>query len=112
MPIWATGGAAAVGAGTSLYGANKQAQSVSDTNAANQAAIAASNQTNWNNYLLQRGLNTGGATPTGQIPTSATAANTRLPLWANFGVQSQPGALTVVRKGTPAPAPQLVAPTG
>ncbi len=90
--MWTAIGTAAVGAGVSLYGANKQGQIAKDTNAANQANIDRSNNQEWNNYLLQRGVNTGGTAPYGTIPTNAPAVNTRLPLWANINLPPAPNA--------------------
>lgn len=100
-------GAGLAGAGLNLIGANKQAQSVKDTNATNQAAVDKANNQEWNNYLLQRGINTGGTAAYGSIPTNAAPVNTRLPLWANInlvptsgpGSPSMAGPLTVRRKG-------------
>lgn len=88
---WFTWAAAAVfvgaaGVGTALYGANKQAQAIKDTNAANSASVAAADKSNWNNYLLQRGLNTNGTAATGMIPSGAAPVNTKLPLWANINL--------------------------
>jgi hypothetical protein len=79
----ATAGGAIVGAGVSLYGANKQAQNQKDANAANTANIDKSNNLQWNEYLMQRGIQPTGQTTTGQVPTSFTPVNSRLPLWAN-----------------------------
>jgi hypothetical protein len=85
MPI-ATGTAALIagglGAGASLYGANKQSKNQKATDASNRAAIQESDLNSWRGYLMQRGLNPSGVTTFGQIPTNAQAVNTRLPLYA------------------------------
>jgi hypothetical protein len=91
----ATWGAIAVGvigAGASLYGANKQSKSQAATNASNQASVDKSDQNAWINYLLTRGVAVDPNTPTGTIPTSGRAVNTRLPLWANMTVPGRPAA--------------------
>lgn len=84
--MWVGIGTAVLGAGTTLYGANKQAKAISSANASNQEAVDKQNQSDWNNYLLQRGIYTGGSATTGSIPTNATAVNTRMPLWASVNV--------------------------
>ncbi len=96
----AVGGSALIGAGAAAYGANKQAQSVKDTNAANQSSVAAANANDWNNYLLQRGVNAGGTAAPGQIPSNAVPTNTRLPLWMNVQ-QNAPSATAplFIKKG-------------
>ena len=81
---WAAIGVGVVGAGVSLYGANKQSQAQKDANAANQASVGKADQSAWVNYLLQRGLAVDPNTPTGSIPSNARAVNQRLPLWANM----------------------------
>lgn len=82
------------GAAASIYGTNKQSADNSAANATNAAAVAAKNQSEWNNYLMQLGLNTGGTAATGVIPSNATAVNRKLPLWFNVNVPppvTQPG---------------------
>ena len=98
------GAAALIGGGTTLIGANEQSKATAAANTANQDEQAGINQTAWDNYLLARGLNTGAnPAPTGTVPTSgATAANTKLPLWANVNVSGTPTQWT--KTGT-APAP-------
>lgn len=90
-----TGGiiSAVVGAGTSLYGSNKQAKANAATNAANAKAVSDTNATNkamadeanklaWAQWLLQRGINPGSSVTPGVIPQGTGAVNTRMPAWA------------------------------
>ena len=106
--------ASAIGAGTSLYGANKQSKDQARANAENTAAIKEADQSAWQNYLMQRGIYAGNA-PTGTIPgmQPGAAVNTKLPLWATVKMQPQatPGAtgggLRVVRRGTGTQQPAL-----
>ena len=84
-------GAGALGAGATVYGANKQSKSVSAANDANLKAQAEQNKNAWANYLMTRGLNPAGA-QTGTIPTNPQAINARLPLWANANFRT-PGAI-------------------
>ncbi len=90
---WVSIGTAVLGAGASLYGANKQSQDQRAANDANRAAIEGADRNAWNNYLMQRGLY-GGNAPTGTIPgmQPGGAVNQRLPLWANLRTNSIPGA--------------------
>jgi hypothetical protein len=90
---WVAVGTAALGAGTALYGANKQSQDQRSANDSNRAAIEAADRNAWNNYLMQRGIY-GGNAATGTIPgmQPGGAVNTRLPLWANLRMSSQPTA--------------------
>lgn len=102
----ATWGAVAVGvigAGTSLYGANKQAKSQAATNAANQASVEKADQAAWVNYLLQRGLAVDPNTPTGSVPTTGRAVNTKLPLWMDLSIQGRPApaGTSLVRRRQP-----------
>jgi hypothetical protein len=96
---WVAVAGIAVGAGTAIYGANKQKQNQQDANAANQASIANADQSAWNAYLMQRGINGGGNVPFGQIPTNPQIVNSKLPLWAN--VRMNPAAVTARTAGTP-----------
>lgn len=86
--IWA----AAIAAGTAVAGTYMSYKGAQDQKKANQDAqnqnasqFAASQNQNWTNYLLTRGINPGpGGVKTGAVPTSGfTAVNTKLPLWAN-----------------------------
>lgn len=90
---WVAVGTAALGAGVSLYGSNKQSKDQAHTNDANQAAVEAADRNAWNNYLMQRGIY-GANAPTGTIPglQPGQAVNSRLPLWANLRINSVPGA--------------------
>lgn len=103
---WFTWGSIAVGvigAGASLIGAGQQADANASAQAANQAAQAEQNRSAWANYLMTRGLYTGGSAPTGVIPTSGvTAVNSRLPLWANVNISGAPKKW--VKAGTASPA--------
>ena len=112
----AIGGSAIVGAGVGLYGANKQSQNVSDTNAANAQLQTQQNNSAWQAYLLSRGVNPQGATA-GNMPATMQATNTRLPLWATWtmpgtpAVAGTPGTRRLVRRtpagGAPATAPKV-----
>lgn len=79
---WVAVSVAAIGAGTSLYGANKQAKANQAAQNENARLQEQQNQSAWAAYLLSRGVNPEGVA-TGQIPTAPKAVNTRLPLWAN-----------------------------
>ena len=95
----AVGGSAVLGAGASLYGANKQSKAISSANDANLRAQAEQNKNAWANYLMTRGLNPAGA-QTGTIPTNPQAINARLPLWANASFARPGGATRWVKRGT------------
>lgn len=100
--------AAGLGAGTTAYGINKQSKDQRGADATNRAAIEKADQGAWNNYLLQRGLNTGGTAPTGVIPVGAAPVNAKLPLWMN--VTTRAPALPQsrwVKKGTAPTAPSV-----
>jgi hypothetical protein len=81
-------GAAVIGAGGTIYGANQQSKATkgaaADQNAANAAAAAESNRLNWSNYLISRGIAPTADTPIGVLPSSNnyTAINAKLPIWA------------------------------
>lgn len=76
-------GSTVVGAGVSMYGANKQAKANAAAQNANIAAQKEAERQNWLRYLMTRGINPDPNTPTGTIPGAAPGApvNTRLPLW-------------------------------
>lgn len=95
---WVAIGTAVLGAGASIYGANKQSKSQGDANAANRAAIEQADRSAWNNYLMQRGLY-GANAASGVIPDNARAVNTRLPLWANVPSIGRGGVGTPVGGG-------------
>ncbi len=97
---WVAVGVSALGLAANVAGQNKQqsasdaataqnATNVADTNAQNAANVKAQNDQAWTNYLLQRGLSTGGVVPAGTMPSSGQAVNTRLPLWATVNVPSR-----------------------
>lgn len=112
--MWVGIGTAALGAGASIYGADKQSKAVKEASAENAAAQDRQNASAWANYLMTRGVNPAGA-QTGQIPANPQAINAKLPLWAtaNFkrpgaqprwvkrGTSTMPNTLS---RGTPAPA--------
>lgn len=77
-----TAGAALLGTGISLYGANKQNKANAAAQAENARLQEEQNRSAWGAYLLARGVNPQGAA-TGQIPTNPQAINAKLPLWAN-----------------------------
>lgn len=89
------------------------AANVASANAAQSSDVAATNQANWDAYLLSRGLYAPNAA-TGTIPTGATAENTKLPLYANIDIASGPGTpaspVTWVKKGTAPAAPTYATP--
>ncbi len=87
---WAAIAVGVVGAGTAVYGANKQAKAQSAANASNQASVDRADQSSCINYLLQRGLAVDPSTPTGSVPTNGRAVNTRAPLWMNLDIPGQP----------------------
>lgn len=86
---WVAIAVAAVGAGTAIYGANKQAKAVSSAAATNAGLQDQTNQSAWDNWLMTRGVNPEGAA-TGVIPNNPQPINTRLPLWASV---KRPGAV-------------------
>lgn len=94
---------AVIGAGTSLYGANKQAKANASAQAENTRLQEQQNQQAWANYLMTRGVNPAGAA-TGQIPTNPQAINARLPLWASANF-ARPGARKTWRKIGSSPTP-------
>lgn len=98
MSAWITGSAIVAGAGLNLIGANKQAKSNDEANRLNKEQFDAQQLQNWNNYLMQRGINPAGNTTVGGYGTGAPI-NSRLPLWASVARQDNPGPLRVVRRG-------------
>ena len=86
MSGWIAGavvGTGLIGAGASIYGANKTSKAIDKQTAANSAAQAEANKVGWTNYLLTRGIQPVGDVTTGEMPNSYKAVNTRLPVWAN-----------------------------
>jgi hypothetical protein len=102
---WVAVAVAGAGLVGSVYGASQQAKAVKDTNAANQASVTAGNTADWNNYLLSRGVNAGGAAAPGTIPSNAIPTNTRLPLWMNVQQNDATGAPLFIKKGAQPTAP-------
>lgn len=102
----AVGGGALLGAGASVYGANKQSKAVQDAASKNNDAQAAQNAAAWSNYLMTRGVNPAGAA-TGQIPQGAQAINARLPLWATANFK-RPGTTAGWRKKGSVGAPNTL----
>lgn len=105
----AVAGSAVLGAGVGLYGANRQSQDNARAQEQNAQLQREQNNAAWVNWLMTRGIQPTGKVETGQVPQAGqyTAVNTRLPLWATINVQSSPGPLKVVRRGTPAQTPVL-----
>ena len=90
--MWVGIGTAVVGAGASIYGANKQSQAIKDANNANATATDKQNNAAWVAWLMSRGIQPTGETTYGQIPTSGNyvATNTKLPVWATMTDTSAP----------------------
>ena len=113
MSAWVTGGIAAGGLILGAVGANKQAKADAAAQAQNKAQFEAQQLQNWNNYLMQRGIDPTGNTTVGGYG-SGKAINSRLPLWASVQQTtgaSAPGELRVVRRGaTPAGAAPMAQP--
>lgn len=78
------GGVGLVGAGVSLYGANKNAKAQAAATAANSANAEGAQQENWRRYGLQRGVDF----------TNGQIVNTKLPLWAGVA-RNGAGAVSV-----------------
>lgn len=78
-----------IGAGATIYGANKQSDASAAANQSNQDNVSQANNESWTNYLMSRGLNPGGTVPYGTIPTGSQAVNTKLPLWATLAVPNK-----------------------
>jgi hypothetical protein len=97
----AAGTTAAVGAGVSMYGANKQAKANQAATATNARLQEEQNRSAWASYLMSRGVNPAGA-QTGQLPSNPQAINSRLPLWATASFSKGPKKWR--RKGAYAPA--------
>lgn len=82
----AVGGSAVLGAGVSMYGANRQAQDNRAAQDQNAALQRDQNNASWTSWLLSKGIQPSSPVTAGTIPTAGnfTAANTRLPLWATM----------------------------
>lgn len=94
--IWAAAiaaGAAVAGTAVAYKGAQDQKKANANAQQQNQSQFDNSQNQNWINYLLTRGINPGSnPVETGKIPTSGyTAVNTKLPLWMNLSGGSTPG---------------------
>lgn len=87
--LWVGLGIAALSAGASVYGANKQSKAVKAAAATNAASQDSQNQSAWASYLLSRGVNPQGAA-TGTLPENPQGINAKLPLWANAAFTSGP----------------------
>lgn len=107
---WVAAAVAAVGVGTSLYGASQQRKANSQAQDQNARLQEQQNTSQWTNWLMSRGVAPTSPVAPGVMPTEGnySAVNTRLPLWATVNLQPQPGGLRVVRRGTPAPVPALM----
>jgi hypothetical protein len=81
----AIGGSAVLGAGVSMYGANKQSKAMQDAQNKNAELQTQQNNSAWQGYLMSRGLDPMGAT-SGNIPSGGRALNTKLPLWATVNL--------------------------
>lgn len=83
--IWGALTVAAIGAGASLYGANKQNIANNKAIDANVKAQDTQNAAQWTNWLMSRGIAPTSPVAAGVMPTAGnyTAVNQRLPLWAN-----------------------------
>lgn len=103
-------GSAAIGAGVSAYGANRQSQDNRAAQDQNARLQQQQNDASWTNWLMTRGVAPASGTSftAGTLPGpgQTRAVNTRLPLWANINLPTAaptaPGAPRVpflVRKG-------------
>jgi hypothetical protein len=82
FPLIAMLAASAIGAGATAYGANKQSKDNAAAQDENRKATDENNRLAWVNYLMSRGINPTGVTAAGQLPSSGSPINSRLPLWA------------------------------
>lgn len=84
--LWVGIGSAVLGAGASIYGANKQAGAIQDANQQNTALQQQQNNSAWVNWLMSRGVAPTSPVPAGVMPAPGgyTAVNTRLPIWATM----------------------------
>ena len=110
MSVWVTGGIAAGGLVMNAIGANKQAQANADAQRQNKEQFEAQQLQNWNQYLMQRGIDPAGNTKVGGYG-SGQAINSRLPLWASVQrTEKNPGEFRVVRKSAMPASPRTLAP--
>lgn len=100
-------GAALAGTAASLYGQNKQSKDNAHAMDLNQQAQNKQNDAAWTSWLMSKGVQPTSPVAYGTIPTAGnyTAANVRLPLWANVNMPTGAGdgvsPLVVRRKATP-----------
>lgn len=85
----AVGGSALVGAGASMYGANKQSKANQAAQAENAELQREQNNSAWASYLMSRGVNPMGA-QAGVLPSNPQPINARLPLWATASFSTGP----------------------
>jgi TctA family transporter len=92
--VWAAIAVGVIGAGVSLYGANKQSKDNKAAQDQNAALQAQQNQSQWANYLMQRGIMPTVGTNPGVMPGPGQSriVNTKLPLWATVPQGYKPGA--------------------
>lgn len=110
MSVWVTGGIAAGGLVMNAIGANKQSQDNAAAQRQNKEQFEAQQLQNWNQYLMQRGIDPTGNTKVGGYG-SGQAINSRLPLWASVQRQEEnPGEFRVVRRSAMPAAPRTLAP--
>lgn len=83
---WVAVAVAAIGAGTTLYGANKQAKANAAAQNQNIASQDTQNQAAWGNYLMTRGIAPTSPVQPGVLPQPGgyQVVNTKLPLWATI----------------------------
>lgn len=89
-------GSGLIGAGTALYGANKQSQDNRAAQDQNARLQQDQNNAQWTNWLMTRGVAPTSPVTAGVMPTAGnyTATNTRLPLWANINLPTPRAAPT------------------
>jgi hypothetical protein len=94
--VWVAAVGAVVGAGATMYGANKQSKDAAHAQDVNLASNASAQRDNWLHYLMTRGVTPGPDTQNGEVPGFAPGAvlNTRLPLWARVTMPAQPAPAT------------------
>lgn len=92
--MWVGIGSAVLGAGTALYGANKQSKDNAHALDVNQQQQDKQNNVQWINYLMSRGVQPTGPVATGVVPGpgQSRAINAKLPLWATIAVPKQSAA--------------------
>ena len=99
MSMWISGATLLVGAGTSIYGADKQRKLNNQAKDANKAENQSVRDENLRRYLMTRGVGANG------MPI-----NSKLPLWAN--VTRGPNGFRVAAPNALAPRYALPAPAG